>query len=277
MGPTGLARLLALLLCAALAACTTSAESVLQPSAMTSPTAPTTTPVAGLGSDFRLGFDPVVGATAEATTPLSERLASRAVESGISLAAAGTPASLIMKGYFSAISEDGVTTVIYVWDVIDPAGVVRSQAIESPNGGFRLTLNGAENRRTLAGRFVADTLGAAIHHVAFASDDIFATLERLAARSFAVLPIGPNYYDDLEARLGLEAAFVDGLRRANILYDRDETGGEYFQLYSTLYGDGFFFEIVERRNGYNGYGAPNAQFRIAAQKRTLRDAGVPRA
>ena len=122
MGPTGLARLLALLLCAALAACTTSAESVLQPSAMTSPTAPTTTPVAGLGSDFRLGFDPVVGATAEATTPLSERLASRAVESGISLAAAGTPASLIMKGYFSAISEDGVTTVIYVWDVIDPAG-----------------------------------------------------------------------------------------------------------------------------------------------------------
>lgn len=122
MGPTGLARLLALLLCAALAACTTSAESVLQPSAMTSPTGPTTTPVAGLGSDFRLGFDPVVGATAEATTPLSERLASRAVESGISLAAAGTPASLTMKGYFSAISEDGVTTVIYVWDVVDPQG-----------------------------------------------------------------------------------------------------------------------------------------------------------
>jgi len=43
-----------------------------------------------------------------------------------------------------------------------------------------------------------------------------------------------------------------------------------------MYGEGFFFEIVERRDGYKGYGAPNAQFRIAAQKRSLRPAGMPR-
>lgn len=65
---------------------------------------------------------------------------------------------------------------------------------------------------------------------------------------------------------------MDSLRRANILYDRDENG-EYFQLYSPNYGDGFFFEIVERRGGYAGYGAPNAPFRIPAQKRMLSAAG----
>jgi 4-hydroxyphenylpyruvate dioxygenase len=38
-----------------------------------------------------------------------------------------------------------------------------------------------------------------------------------------------------------------------------------------------FFEIVERRGNYQGYGAPNAPFRIAAQKRLLRPKGVPKA
>ena len=46
--------------------------------------------------------------------------------------------------------------------------------------------------------------------------------------------------------------------------------GDFFQLYSATIGQGFFFEIVERRNGYSGYGAPNAPFRIAAQKRAER-------
>lgn len=37
-----------------------------------------------------------------------------------------------------------------------------------------------------------------------------------------------------------------------------------------------FFEILERRGGYDGYGAPNAPFRIAAQKRLMRAKGMPR-
>src|SRR3546814_13286053 len=40
-------------------------------------------------------------------------------------------------------------------------------------------------------------------------------------------------------------------------------------LYSPNFGEGFFFEIVQRRGGYRGYGGPNAPFRIAAQKRTI--------
>ena len=159
-------------------------------------------------------------------------------------------------------------------DVIDPAGVVRSQVVESDDGGLRLTLNGAENRRTLAGHFIAESFGSGVQHLAFASRDIFQTADRLAELGFEALEISPNYYDDLEARLGLEPEFTNRLRDRNILYDRDE-GGDYFQLYSQTYGEGFFFEIVERR-GYRGYGAPNAPFRIAAQKRTLRPKGMPR-
>ena len=160
-------------------------------------------------------------------------------------------------------------------DVVDPGGLVRSQVIESGDGALRLTLNGAENRKTLAGLFIAESFGSSIQHLAFATDDIFAAAARMRGLGFDPLDISPNYYDDLEARLDLAPELTSRLRAAHILYDRDEAG-EYFQFYSRSYGEGFFFEIVERRGGYRGYGAPNAPFRIAAQRRTLPPKGMPR-
>ena len=161
-------------------------------------------------------------------------------------------------------------------DVVDPAGLVRSQVVESEDGALRLTLNGAENRKTLAGHFIAESFGSSVQHIAFACDDIFATVERLGALGFEPLEISRNYYDDLEARFGLDPDLADRLRAANILYDRDGEG-EFFQIYGRNFGEGFFFEIVERRGGYRGFAAPNAPFRIAAQKRAIRPRGIPRA
>jgi 4-hydroxyphenylpyruvate dioxygenase len=158
-------------------------------------------------------------------------------------------------------------------DVADPDGLVRSQAVQS--GALRVTLNGAEARRTLAGQFVAETFGASVQHVAFATADIFATAAALTARSFPSLQIGANYYDDIEARFGLDPALVARMKAANVLYDED-AGGQFFQLYSAARPDGFFFEIVQRQGNYQGYGAPNAPFRIAAQKRSASPAGMPR-
>jgi len=153
-------------------------------------------------------------------------------------------------------------------DVVDPAGLVRSQVIENAEGSLRITLNGTENHRTLAGRFIADSFGSAVQHIAMSTADILKSAEALSENGFQPLEISPNYYDDLEARFDLAPALLAKLRAFNILYDRDE-GGEFFQLYSPIYGDRFFFEIVERRGAYAGYGAPNARFRIAAQKRAL--------
>lgn len=160
-------------------------------------------------------------------------------------------------------------------DVIDPSGLVRSQVISNETGTLRLTLNGAESHRTLAGRFIAETFGSSVQHIAFASNDIFATAAKLQENGLVTLEISPNYYADLEARLGLGPEAIAELESANLLYDRDEKG-EYFQLYSANFGDGFFFEIVQRKGAYAGFGAINAPFRIAAQKRASRPASVPR-
>ncbi|MET4128782.1 TIM barrel protein [Roseovarius sp. MBR-6] len=160
-------------------------------------------------------------------------------------------------------------------DVVDPDGLVRSQALEAPNGAFRITLNGAETHRTMAGNFLADSFGASVQHIALASDDIFATSAALMARGFKPLPMSENYYADLAARFDLAPDMLARLREGNILYDEDAQGA-FFQLYSRPYAGGMFFEIVERRGGYAGYGAPNAPFRIAAQKRLMRQKGIPK-
>ncbi len=71
----------------------------------------------------RLQFAPVVGATLDAATPLARRLSTRAAERGLVIVGkSSTPASHLLKGYFSAISEANGTIVIFVWDIVGPDG-----------------------------------------------------------------------------------------------------------------------------------------------------------
>jgi hypothetical protein len=79
-------------------------------------------PVGSLSSQ-RVQFAPIVGATVESVVPLSRELSARAKQRGLALVAASDPSTtLLMKGYFSALTDNSRTTVIYVWDVLDPAG-----------------------------------------------------------------------------------------------------------------------------------------------------------
>jgi 4-hydroxyphenylpyruvate dioxygenase len=156
--------------------------------------------------------------------------------------------------------------------IADPLGLVQSQAIESPEGGLRMTLNGSASPQTLSSRFLQGFHGAGVQHIALATADIMATARKLKERGLAVLPIPRNYYEDVEARFGLDAGLLQQLEEFNILYDRDNDG-EYFQLVSRAFAKRFFFEIVERR-GYRGFGTPNASVRLAAQSRYRSDLGA---
>ena len=161
-----------------------------------------------------------------------------------------------------------------VQDVLDPGGVVHSQVVETGDGALRLVLNASQSQHTLASRFLSDQFGSGVQHIAFATDDIFTTVERLRATGVELLPIPENYYDDLETRIDLPADAIERLRANNVLYDR-QGDAEYFQAYTRDFDGGFFFEIVERR-GYVGFGAANAPIRLAAQTRLARDPAIPR-
>jgi hypothetical protein len=71
----------------------------------------------------RIQFAPIVGTSVEAATALSERLSLRARERDMRLTGTGDAATThVLKGYFTPLTEGKQTTVIYVWDVYDPAG-----------------------------------------------------------------------------------------------------------------------------------------------------------
>jgi 4-hydroxyphenylpyruvate dioxygenase len=155
-----------------------------------------------------------------------------------------------------------------VQDVIDPGGIVHSQAVNAANGGFRLVLNASQSPQTQSSRFIDQLFGSGAQHVAFASIDIFATVARLRANGGSLLPIPGNYYDDLEARIEIDSELLDRLRANNLLYDR-QGSGEFFQAYTPTFDGGFFFELVQRQ-AYDGFGAANAPIRLASQTRLAR-------
>jgi 4-hydroxyphenylpyruvate dioxygenase len=148
-------------------------------------------------------------------------------------------------------------------ELVDPYGLIQSRVLESRDRTVRLPLNATASPRTATARFLATYSGAGVHHIAIATDDIFATMAAMRARQVPLLEIPATYYDGLSAMHDLSAERIDQLRELAILYDRSETG-EFFHAYTHTFDGRFFFEIVQRQN-YEGFGAVNASVRLAAQ------------
>lgn len=148
-------------------------------------------------------------------------------------------------------------------EIADPYGLVKSRAMVSAEQSLRIPLNVSESSRTATGRFITAYAGSGIHHIAFRTPDLCATLAQVAPAEAAMLHVPDNYYDDVGARLGLDDAALERLRQHQLLYDRD-AGGEFLHAYTEPFHDRFFFELVQR-DGYLGFGAANASLRMAAQ------------
>ena len=103
-------------------------------------------------------------------------------------------------------------------------------------------------------------------HVAFATDDIMATVRAARENGAPVLDVPDNYFDDLGARFGLPEPFLAELRANEVLYDRDQQG-EFLHFYTDVIGSRLFFEVVQRIGPYDGYGEANAPVRMAAHLR----------
>lgn len=148
-------------------------------------------------------------------------------------------------------------------EVPSPSGLVRSQVMQTSDAAVRLVLNLAPIQQAPAAQGNRQPRKAYQEHVAFAVDDLVAAARAARDRGLDFLQIPANYYEDLDARFGLEPQFLATLQDLNLLYDRDNDG-EFLHFYTATVGS-VFFEMVERRGGYDGYGAPNAPVRHAVQ------------
>jgi 4-hydroxyphenylpyruvate dioxygenase len=147
-------------------------------------------------------------------------------------------------------------------EVPSPSGLVRSQVMQTSDAAVRLVLNLApiQQARNEARKTYQE-------HIAFAVNDLVATARAARERGLEFLQIPANYYEDLDARFDLEPGFLATLQELNLLFDRD-ADGEFLHFYTATVGS-VFFEMVERRGNYDGYGAPNAPVRHAVQYDSL--------
>ena len=150
----------------------------------------------------------------------------------------------------------------------DPYGLVKSRALRSRCSSIRLPLNISENRNTAISHALSSYRGSGVHHIAFDCADIFAEVSRAKEAGVPLLDIPLNYYDDLAARFDFDDEFLSELAYYNVLYDRDAQGGELFHVYTEPFEGRFFFEVIQRKNGYVGYGAANVAVRLAAMAKS---------
>jgi len=144
-----------------------------------------------------------------------------------------------------------------VEEFMEPHGRLRSRALRPTSGDLRVVLN------------VTDTASGPAHpvgvnQVAFGCSDVVAAVEKLRSAGVPLMPVPDNYYADLDARFGLERAFLDLLRDHQLLYDRIGDG-ELLHAYTPVLPTGFYIELLERRGGYDGYGSAGTHVRLAAQ------------
>ncbi len=149
-------------------------------------------------------------------------------------------------------------------ELADPFGLIRSCGVSNADRSVRFVLNVSQSPGTRTAQTVASAGGASVHHIALSTTDIFSTVAAMREKGVPFVSISANYYDDLLTRHDLDIRLVDRMRGLGILFDRSPEG-DYFHIYTESFADRVFFEIVERTEAYDAYGALNAPARMASQ------------
>ena len=147
---------------------------------------------------------------------------------------------------------------IRYFDIEGQATGLFSKAMTAPDDKIRIPLNESQDEHSQIEEFLRAYQGEGIQHLALATDDIFATVDRLRANGIRFQDSPDTYFDLIDARLPGHGHSVDAMRRRRILIDgAPETGGGLLlQIFTETMVGPIFFEIIQRK-GNDGFGEGN--------------------
>ena len=154
---------------------------------------------------------------------------------------------------------------------INPEGHIAqdSRVMVSPCGQVCIPLYEEGTARTeQMHAYLPDHPGEGVQHIALATDDIFKSIDALAANGLAFIEPPPAYYDGIDARLPGHGIDIDAMRARGILID-GEIGADgmpllFLQAFVKRRPGEIFFEIVQR-NGHRGFGEGNLRALASAR------------
>jgi 4-hydroxyphenylpyruvate dioxygenase len=156
-------------------------------------------------------------------------------------------------------------------DIATEYSALMSKVVASGNHRVKFPLNepAPGKKRSQIDEYLEYYNGPGPQHIALATDDILATVDRLRARGVEFLATPASYYEDpqLRSRIGAVRVPVEQLQQRDILVDRDEDG-YLLQIFTKPIGDRptVFFEFIER-HGSLGFGKGNFQALFEAIER----------
>ena len=133
-----------------------------------------------------------------------------------------------------------------------------SKAMTSPDGKIRIPLNESQDEQSQIEEFLRDYKGEGIQHLAFGTDDIFATVETLRSRGVKFQITPDSYYELLDGRVEGHGEDTARLKASHILLDGAPTEGQglLLQIFTENQVGPIFFEIIQRK-GNEGFGEGN--------------------
>jgi 4-hydroxyphenylpyruvate dioxygenase len=161
----------------------------------------------------------------------------------------------VWAGYYERIFN---FREIRYFDIEGASTGLFSKAMTAPDDKIKIPLNESQDAHSQIEEFIRDYKGEGIQHIALATEDIFATVDRLRANGVVFQDTPDTYYEGLDARLPGHGHDVVAMQARKILIDgAPETGGGLLlQIFTENMVGPIFFEIIQRK-GNDGFGEGN--------------------
>jgi 4-hydroxyphenylpyruvate dioxygenase len=133
-----------------------------------------------------------------------------------------------------------------------------SYALRSPDGSFCIPINEGNEARSQIEEYLREYRGAGIQHLAFLTDDLLGSLDKLAGSPIQMLDIDDDYYQTVFDRVPDVKEDHGRIQRHQVLVDGDEDG-YLLQIFTKNLVGPIFIELIQRRNhlsfGEGNFGA----------------------
>jgi 4-hydroxyphenylpyruvate dioxygenase len=147
-----------------------------------------------------------------------------------------------------------------------------SKVLQSPDGGCKIPINEATEKKSQVQEFIDQHKGAGVQHIAFLTADIRKAVAALAKSGVQFLSVPDTYYDAVPSRVTMLTEPLDELKQLRILADGDDKG-YLLQIFTQNQIGPLFFEIIQRK-GHNGFGEGNFRALFEAIERDQERRGV---
>ncbi len=144
------------------------------------------------------------------------------------------------------------------FDIKGQATGLFSQAMIAPDRMIRIPLNESQDDSSQIEEFIRAYNGEGIQHLALATDDIYATVEKLRARGVEFQDTIETYFELIDQRLPGHGEDLERMRKNRILIDGSDEEGLLLQIFTANIFGPIFFEIIQRK-GNQAFGEGNFQ------------------